>query len=50
MTKERRLRYQRYQRQRATLAKLTAADLADLGIKRWQLGAIARRMALGSRR
>ena len=50
MTKERRLRYQGYQRQHAALANLTDADLADLGIKRWQLGAIARRMALGARR
>jgi uncharacterized protein YjiS (DUF1127 family) len=42
----RRLRLSRYRRVRAELEAMSAADLADAGIRRYQLGAIARIRAL----
>ena len=42
----RRRRLSRYRRVRAELEALSEADLADIGIKRYQLGAVARVRAL----
>lgn len=41
----RKLRLRRYRDTRAALETMTEADLADIGVKRFQLGAIARRKA-----
>ena len=43
---ERRKRLAAYRAKRAYLEALSEADLADIGIKRYQLGAIARAMTL----
>jgi uncharacterized protein YjiS (DUF1127 family) len=43
---ERRKRLAAYHAKRAHLEALSEADLADIGIKRYQLGAIARAMTL----
>ncbi|MGQ0485287.1 MAG: DUF1127 domain-containing protein [Hyphomicrobiales bacterium] len=43
---ERRKRLAAYRAKRARLEALSEADLADIGIKRYQLGAIARAMTL----
>ena len=47
MTEERSARYRRYRAVRRELMALAPADLQDIGIKSWQIGPIARRMALG---
>lgn len=47
MTDTRRVRYQRYLDMRRALLGLSAAELQDIGIRSWQIGPIARRMALG---
>ena len=44
MTETRSQRYRRYLDMRRALS---AADLQDIGIRSWQIGPIARRMALG---
>ena len=41
---ERRKRLAAYRAKRALLEALSEADLADIGVKRYQLGAIARAM------
>lgn len=43
----RRRRLAAYRRLRAELEGLTDRDLADMGARRWQLGSMARRKALG---
>ncbi len=43
---ERRKRLAAYRAKRARLEAMSEADLADIGIKRYQLGAIARAMTL----
>jgi uncharacterized protein YjiS (DUF1127 family) len=47
MTETRTARYRRYLDMRRALMGLSAADLQDIGIRSWQIGPIARRMALG---
>jgi uncharacterized protein YjiS (DUF1127 family) len=44
---ERRRRYQAYQQMRKDLEALPEEDLIDMGVKRYQLGTIARIKALG---
>jgi uncharacterized protein YjiS (DUF1127 family) len=41
------LRMNHYRKVRTELEGLSEADLADMGLKRFQLGSIARRTALG---
>ena len=41
------LRIKNYRKVRATLEAMTETDLDDIGVKRFQLGSIARRAALG---
>lgn len=43
----RRRRLAAYRRLRAELEGLSDSDLADIGARRWQLGSMARRKALG---
>ena len=42
----RRRRLAAYRNQRAALEAMSDGDLADIGMRRWQLGAVARREAL----
>lgn len=46
---ERRRKLSLYRTVRASLESLSEADLADMGLKRYQLGAAARRQAFGHR-
>jgi uncharacterized protein YjiS (DUF1127 family) len=47
MIETRSMRYRRYLATRRSLEALSTADLDDIGIRSWQIGPIARRMALG---
>jgi uncharacterized protein YjiS (DUF1127 family) len=39
-------RLKAYRQVRSALEALSDADLADIGLKRWQLGSVARKQAL----
>jgi uncharacterized protein YjiS (DUF1127 family) len=47
MVESRAQRYRRYLATRRALMGLSPAELDDIGIRAWQIGSIARRMALG---